>query len=124
MTPGNTGNLILLPRLLRLRDAPTYLGMDRNRFNAEVRPSLTEIPIGEQGIAFDRLDLDEWVDNYIAQDGRQVRSKGASQWQGRKRQVSSNEPVSGTSTSRSVEGAFAKALEEVNSKKQNGSLHD
>ncbi len=38
-----------LPRLLRLRDAPTYLGMDRNRFNSEVRPCLTEIPIGEQG---------------------------------------------------------------------------
>jgi hypothetical protein len=34
----------LLPRLIRLRDAPQYLGMDRNRFNAEVRPYLTEIP--------------------------------------------------------------------------------
>ena len=39
-----------LPRLLRLRDAPFYLGMDRNRFNAEVRPQVTEIRIGEQGI--------------------------------------------------------------------------
>lgn len=39
------------PRLIRLRDAPNYLGMDRNRFNTEVRPDLTEIPIGEQGIA-------------------------------------------------------------------------
>ncbi|WP_244887552.1 hypothetical protein [Rickettsiella grylli] len=27
------------PRLIRLRDAPNYLGMDRNRFNNEVRPS-------------------------------------------------------------------------------------
>jgi hypothetical protein len=27
--------------------------MDRNRFNAEVRPLLTEIPIGRQGVAFD-----------------------------------------------------------------------
>ncbi len=27
------------PRLLRLRDALRHLGMDRNRFNAEVRPS-------------------------------------------------------------------------------------
>jgi hypothetical protein len=36
----------VLPRLLRFRDAPGYLGMDRNRFNAEVRPGLTEIPIG------------------------------------------------------------------------------
>ena len=47
-----TSKLQLLPRLIRLRDAHTYLGMDRNRFNAEARPYLTEIPIGRQGIAF------------------------------------------------------------------------
>ena len=58
------------PRLIRLRDAHTYLGMDPNRFNSEVRPSLTEIPIGSQGIAFDRLDLDAWVDDYKACNGR------------------------------------------------------
>ena len=50
------------PRLLRLRDAPGYLGMDRNRFNSKVRPFLVEIPIGSQGIAFDRLELDAWAD--------------------------------------------------------------
>ena len=37
------------PRIVRFRDAPGYLGMDRNRFNAEVRPYLTELPIGTQG---------------------------------------------------------------------------
>ncbi len=47
------------PRFIRLRDAPHYLGMDKNRLNTEVRPLLMEIPIGEQGITFDRLDLDE-----------------------------------------------------------------
>jgi hypothetical protein len=52
----------ITPRLLRFRDAPRYLGMDRNRFNAIVRPYLTEIRIGKQGIAFDRLELDAWVD--------------------------------------------------------------
>jgi hypothetical protein len=36
--------MLLLPRLIRLRDAPAYLGMGRNRFNAEVRPCVTEIP--------------------------------------------------------------------------------
>jgi predicted DNA-binding transcriptional regulator AlpA len=65
-----TSNVILMPRLLRLRDAPIYLGMDRNRFNKEVRPQLTEIPIGTQGIAFDRLELDEWIEDYIARNGR------------------------------------------------------
>ena len=46
------------PRLIRLRDAPSYLGMDRHRFNEEVRAHLTVVPIGEIEIAFDRLDLD------------------------------------------------------------------
>ncbi len=57
-------------RFYRLRDAPTYLGMDVNRFNDKVRPYLTEIPIGVQGIAFDRVEMDEWVDEYIARNGR------------------------------------------------------
>lgn len=36
-----------------MRDAPAYLGMDREIFNAVARPVLTEIPIGVQGRAFD-----------------------------------------------------------------------
>ncbi len=68
----STGTLVLLPRLIRFREAPVYLGMDRNRFNAEVRPYVTEIPIGVQGIAFDRLELDRWADHYIACNGRHV----------------------------------------------------
>ncbi len=66
---ANRENLLLLPRLVRLRDAPGYLGMDRNRFNREVRPQLTTIPIGRQGIAFDRLELDAWVDDYVSCNG-------------------------------------------------------
>ncbi len=64
----------LLPRLVRLRDAPAYLGMDRNRFNREVRPHLTRIPIGQQGIAFDRLELDAWVEDYISRNGRRPKA--------------------------------------------------
>jgi predicted DNA-binding transcriptional regulator AlpA len=52
------------PRFIRLRDAPAYLGMDKNRFNREVRPLVTSIPIGTQGIAFDRIELDAWADNH------------------------------------------------------------
>ena len=62
--------VVVLPRLVRFRDAPAYLGMDRNRFNSEVRPYLTNIPIGRQGIAFDRLELDAWVEEYISRNGR------------------------------------------------------
>jgi hypothetical protein len=63
-----------LPRLIRFRDAPLYLGMDRNRFNVEVRPNLTAVPIGQQGIAFDRLELDAWVDDYISRNGRRPKA--------------------------------------------------
>lgn len=49
------------PRLIRFKDAPRYLGMDRHCFNREVRPHMAEIRIGKQGIAFDRVDLDAWV---------------------------------------------------------------
>lgn len=59
----------ILPRFIRLRDAPAYLGMDRHRFNFEVRPHLVEIPIGNQEISFDRVDLDAWADEYKARNG-------------------------------------------------------
>ncbi len=73
---------LILPRLIRLRDISHYLGMDPNRFNAEVRPYLIEIPIGKQGIAFDRIDLDAWVDAYKHRYGRPanaIRTKQGSQ---------------------------------------------
>jgi len=63
------------PRLIRLKDASKYVGMDKNRFNKEVRPYLQELRIGIHGIAFDRLDLDQWVDQYKALSGRSVIAK-------------------------------------------------
>ena len=59
-----------VPRLVRLRDAPVYLGMDKNRFNRDVRPRVVAIPVGTQGIAFDRLDLDAWADDHKRRNGR------------------------------------------------------
>jgi hypothetical protein len=67
-------SIALLPRLVRFRDAPAYLGMDRNRFNNEVRPFVTRIPIGRQGIAFDRLELDAWVEDYVSRNGRRPKA--------------------------------------------------
>ena len=61
-----TGTLAsILPRFIRLRGAPAYLGMDKNRFNREVRPLLSTIRIGTPGVAFDRLDLEgaHWNDS-------------------------------------------------------------
>jgi hypothetical protein len=114
----------LLPRIIRFRDAPSYLGMDRNRFNAEVRPNLTELPIGTQGIGFDRLELDAWVEDYKSRNGRPGRSKGATSWDANKYPASSCGPGSGTSTNMSSSGEFAKALEHLNSRKPNGSSRE
>lgn len=57
------------PRLIRLRDAPGFFGMDKNRFNAEIRPKLTEIRIGRQGRAFDRLEMEAAADQYKRLNG-------------------------------------------------------
>lgn len=116
---GNAQRVAVNPRLLRLRDAPAYLGMDRNRFNAEVRPYLTEIPLGTQGIAFDRLELDAWADDYIRRNGRPGRSRGQTTWDAGNRRAFSNEeaPDISTSTSKDMD-AFAKALERATSRKR------
>jgi hypothetical protein len=111
----------ILPRLLRLRDAPDYVGMDRNRFNTDVRPFLTELPIGKQGIAFDRLELDAWVEDYKSRIGRPGRLKGETIWDVKDRQVSSIEKGPGTSISASEGGEFARALVQLASKKPSGS---
>ena len=109
----------LLPRVIRFKDAPGYLGMDRNRFNKEVRPGLVEFPIGTQGIGFDRLDLDAWFDAYNERNGRPgPHQRGDEPWRERKFQDSSKEATAGTSTSKSQEREFAKALERATSKKR------
>ncbi len=51
-------------RYLRPRDAPQFIGMDKNSFTADVRPYLTEIPIGAQGIAFACLAIVAFADYY------------------------------------------------------------
>jgi len=107
------------PRLLRLRDAPTYLGMDRNRFNREVRPELTELRIGKQGVAFDRLEMDAWVDHYMRCNGRPARNRGDEVWDAIEAPGCGIGVGSGISTSRSSATAFTKALERVNSRQRN-----
>ncbi len=67
---------MMFQRLYRLNDAARYLGMGLNLFNHEVRPYLTEVPIGKQGIGFDRLELDAWADHHIAANGRPARKEG------------------------------------------------
>jgi len=109
--------VVLLPRLVRFRDAPAYLGMDRNRFNHEVRPFLTRIPIGQQGIAFDRLELDAWVEDYISRNGRPA--KRSETWDAENHPASTKEVEFGGSTreSRDTED-WRKAVAQIISRRR------
>jgi predicted DNA-binding transcriptional regulator AlpA len=106
------------PRLLRLRDVPSYLGMDRNRFNSEVRPFLTTVPIGQQGIAFDRLELDAWVDDYVSRNGRPA--ERSQLWDAKSHRALRNEAVFGGSTNVSGDmGEWRKAVAQLVSRRRN-----
>lgn len=110
------------PRCIRQRDAANYLGTNANWFNENVRPHLTEIPIGKQGIGYDRLDLDAWFEEYKNRNGRPGKRKGAKKpWDARKSLGSLTGKGYGTSTKLSEEEEFAKALERATSKKRKGS---
>ena len=60
------GDRSIVPRILRMNAAPGYLGMCIAEFNNTVRPFVREFPIGIQGVGFDRYELGDWADQYIA----------------------------------------------------------
>lgn len=103
------------PRLIRLRDAPTYLGMDRNRFNNEVRPFLITLPIGRQGIAFDRLDLDQWADEFKKHQGKPAQR--TMRWQPGKIQPLLSGRKHSALDKKSVDDEFQQLLNQLLSKK-------
>ena len=101
---------MVLPRIVRQRDAPAYLGMDRNKFNADVRPHLTEIPLGERAIGYDRYELDAWADAYIAACGRPGRTtKGGAVCAPGRKGSSLTATDSGPSTSSIAESGYLNA---------------
>ena len=61
---------VLQPRLIRYRDAPSYCGVGRRVFDRDIRPWMVVIPIGKEGVAFDRLDLDAWIEQHKSCSGR------------------------------------------------------
>jgi hypothetical protein len=116
---GEAKSQITERRFIRLKDAPAYLGMDPNRFNAEVRPYLKQIPIGKQGIAFDRVDLDAWAEEYKDRNGRPGKTmEGGQSWGRRSRQDLSKGVKSGTSRKQSQVKEFEKALKRATSRKR------
>lgn len=110
----------MTPRLIRVQQAAAYCGMKYDMFCKLARPHLTEVPLGT-GIAFDRLELDRWVDDYMARYGRRPQTKGDETWQHEEPADSSCEATPGTSKRRASgrpEAGFAAALEQVISNKQ------
>ncbi len=112
--------VVIIPRYIRLRDAPFYLGMDKNRFNAEVRPCLQPIPVGSQGIAFDRVDLDAWADDYKQRSRRPPIERSKTSWDVKKCPGLPYGAMSGISIKKLTDNEFMKALERVSCKKQKG----
>ena len=104
---------VWLPRLLRMKDVLIYLGMNRALFNKEVRPYIASMRLGTQTVSFDRLDLDAWVEHYKRSNGCPALRSQA--WDKEKCQDFPKEMKSGTSTKKSTESAFTKALEQVGS---------
>jgi hypothetical protein len=105
---------MILDRFIRLRDAPGYLGINKNDFNATVRPLLTEIPMMARGIGFDRLELDAWFEEYKARNGRPPRTEEMQPWQREKRQGSPILAGNGSSIKESQDSEdFLNALESV-----------
>lgn len=103
----------LLPRFIRFRSAPAFFGMNKNHFNQLIRPRLTAIRIGQQGLAFDRLEMEAAAEEYRRRNGVPVALSERSKplWEDKRRRGSPEEGSTGISTSSSEERAFAKALE-------------
>tara|TARA_R110001592_G_scaffold265887_1_gene531472 strand:+ start:3539 stop:3901 length:363 start_codon:yes stop_codon:yes gene_type:complete len=114
-------NKALEPRIIRVGQALFYCGMSDRVFNAEIRPFLTEIRIGVQGVGFDKFELDEVLDDYIQRYGR-APTKNLESEQCKKSErkpvvASMIGRVSGTSTKELAVSEFAKAQERVRRKK-------
>ncbi|WP_256557641.1 hypothetical protein [Pseudomonas sp. TMW 2.1634] len=123
---------LIQPRFMRAGEAPEYLSMNLALFNEIVRPYVSEFPLGERGVGFDRLELDEWASSYV--EAKAIDKKGASEqqlprsgrqigdstWRGKRSQASPKGAGSGISTRKSTANDFTKVLELVNGKKQSG----
>ena len=103
----------LQPRIIRAGQAPTYCGMGRELFAEQIRPFVSVIEMGKQGIGFDRLELDEALDEYISRRGRAPAQKRSDTKCRKMGTVSAFGAVSGTSRNDLTDGGFGKALDRL-----------
>jgi hypothetical protein len=114
-----------LPRVIRAKDAPAYLGMDRNRFQKEIKPYLLAVAIGSQGIGYDRIDMDLLWEQYKRRNGRPgaLYKEGEGQWEEAQRGsvgAPTRQAVSGISTRSSTAAQFTKAVEQATKLRRKG----
>ena len=101
------------PRIIRAGQAQIYCGMCDRVFNAEIRPYLTEIRIGVQGVGFDRFEMDEVLNDYIDRYGRapsKAKENDKCKKERNQARVYTKGAVCGTLISASVDAEYAKAL--------------
>jgi hypothetical protein len=92
--------------------------MSRAVFDQEIRPYLVTVPIGVQGLGFDRLDIDRALDEYISRRGRAPAQQWSKEkWQ-KPQQVSASGRASGISTNVSEASEFEKALGRASKRKR------
>ncbi|BBL74150.1 hypothetical protein [Methylomagnum ishizawai] len=110
------------PRFMRPTEAAYYCGMGRTLFDTEIRPHIPAIPIGKQGIGFDRIDLDAALDNYKTRNlspGVTTDNEEETPWRNEATQgcTGTRKPAKAASTSASAESAFDTALKRARDKK-------
>ena len=113
------------PRFVRQKDAPEFFGVSRGFFNKFIRPSLTEIWLGENpqsGIVFDLFQLNEFADRLVERNGRPAR-KGEESWDVNQKDVVLKLPKDNvlptcTSKAPSTEDELDKVLEQTMRRQQ------
>lgn len=120
---SNSPKLHLLPRAVRARDAPAYLGVDRNRFNREFKPLLRIVVLGHRIRCYDRLDLDEIWETMKVRNGRPGAESSTEKtpWQNAQLESGKKQTAHGQSTKLSSADAFTNALDQLIAKSQNRS---
>ena len=123
----------MTPKLIRMRDAPAYLGMSLRVFNQTVRPNVREVVVGIQGVAFIRDELDQWAEDFFelygvakpalsTQNGRRIErchEERKSTWHEKQSQASTRKMVSGTLINSSEVSGFEKVRALLRERKQN-----
>ena len=120
MTISNTPK-----RLIRLKNAPEFFGVGRGFFDEFIRPSLTEIWLGDSpksGIVFDVYDLHAHADIMKERNGRPAK-RGEELWDVNQKVLvlklsKDSDLPTGISTEPSTEGELDKVLEQTMRRQQ------